>query len=89
MGKEIKFLLVTMFILVYTLALNCGGNSPSDSCDICVCGSTPVYVPLDNYCLASKKWDQNCCKCIASRLTSGNSNFMSMTDTKMEVYLES
>jgi hypothetical protein len=63
-------------------SVTCGGNCPSNSCSHCFCGSSQNYVAIDKYCLMSKKWNVNCCKCVFTRLTGGNAHYMWDTDEK-------
>ncbi len=69
--------IVLIFFLVWVgSSSSCGGNCPDNSCSNCICGSAKAYIPLDNFCGYSSKWDQNCCKCIATRISAGNTNWM-------------
>ena len=65
--ETLAILSVFLALISISNSSTCGGNCPDNSCTTCHCGSTPVFMPLDNYCTQSKIWDVNCCKCIAAR----------------------
>ena len=73
----IKALFLACF-LVIAFAGTCGGNCPSGSCPSCTCGYDKQILDLSAWC-AAYNWDQYCCKCIFSRLSGGNANFMAHT----------
>ncbi len=67
--------LTALLLVSVALAGNCGGNCPDNSCPRCLCGTTPNYINLDEYCQQGWRWNQNCCKCIVSKLSRGNEHF--------------
>lgn len=69
--KSIIFLL----LLVSALADSCGTNCPSGTCTSCPCGKTSNIIDVADWC-SQYSWNQNCCKCIVSRESQGNANFM-------------
>ena len=75
--KALSLIQITIALVLTTavFAGNCGGNCPDNSCVRCLCGTQPSYVSIDEYCALGWRWNQNCCKCIVSKLSKGNQNF--------------
>lgn len=68
-------LLVTFLLISTAFANICGGNCPAGNCPACPCGYTTQRVDLDQFC-TQYSWNQNCCKCISSRISAGSRNFL-------------
>lgn len=67
--------LFVMLVLIATAYANiCGGNCPAGNCPTCPCGYTTLRIDLDTYC-TQYSWNQNCCRCIAQRISGGSQNF--------------
>ncbi len=70
-----KIILCLAFLLVISLANNCGGNCPSNNCPDCPCGTAKNPQDIASWC-SKYNWNQNCCKCIVSHESGGNANAM-------------
>ncbi len=74
--KTFLFLFLTLALSNSLQETTCGGNCLSNECRSCPCGLIPKYVDIANYCSKSSLWDVNCCKCMVSSFSKGNTNFM-------------
>ena len=67
---------LALLTLVFTHAdTYCGGNCPGGFCTNCYCGNQKNIVDIALWC-SKYTWDQNCCKCIVSHESGGNSNYL-------------
>jgi hypothetical protein len=66
---------IIMGLLAVSLAFadSCGGNCPSGKCPSCPCGSTKKQEDITAWC-SKHNWNVNCCKCIVSHESGGDSN---------------
>lgn len=69
-----KILFLAMFLILIS-SLTCGGNCPKGDCATCDCGSNKQFPDLQQAC-QYRAWDVNCCKCIVTRISTGNENYM-------------
>ena len=72
-----KIIIVFFTFLALALSANstCGGNCPANNCPTCYCGTNQNIQDIATWC-AKYTWNQNCCKCIVSKLSAGNANFI-------------
>jgi hypothetical protein len=70
-----KLLFLGLLIVVISAASNCGGNCPAGNCATCDCGSQKNFTDLEQAC-SGVSWDKNCCKCVVTRISLGNTNNM-------------
>jgi hypothetical protein len=61
-----------------TAASTCGGNCPSNSCNNCICGLARTIIIALGYC-KNYSWNNNCCMCIAEKVSAMNGHFMQET----------
>lgn len=71
----LKLILALLLILHISATTTCGGNCPSNTCYSCTCGSTKKIISPT---CSGYSWNQNCCKCIISKLSGNNEHFMTL-----------
>jgi len=68
-------LLLTLLTLTLSAASTCGGNCPANDCPTCYCGTNKNIQDISSWC-SKHTWNQDCCKCIVSKLSGGNANLI-------------
>lgn len=84
MNNYLKLALLLVFVL-QVHALTCGSNCPSNTCDNCICGTAKSSVSSAN--CSKYAWNQNCCKCIVTKISTWNKHYMTKAFSFLEVGL--
>ena len=78
-------LILLLFVIVLVHSNTCGGNCPSNTCGDCLCGTKIEKISSSN--CSRYAWNQNCCKCIVSKISGWNKRYMSKAFDFLEVGL--